>query len=266
MPSFRTFAAMKKILMITMIVAGLLACRSKDPIDVQLPVIESMTIDGVATTEVTRIAGQTIIVAVDLTDNTALNQVQINVHQAVNGHFHEGSGYIGGEGRLNSGSWVVSEVVNLSGTSANHSWELHIPDSVAGNWHILISAIDDLGNAAITYNALLTVTNENLPIISATVTPPADSTGTVYINAGNGFQLSGQATDPNGLSRMFVRLANFDGIGGDTLNITIAGDGHTMAFGPSSFNNSVLGNYRIIVEAIDSLGYRAVWDAKVVAQ
>ncbi len=266
MPAFRTFAAMKKILMFSLIAVGLMACRSKDPIDVKAPVIEAFTIDGVATNSVTRVAGQTLSIAVSLTDNTALNQVQINVHAASNGHSHEGNGHEGGEDRINSGSWIVSEVINLSGESATHAWDLHIPDSVAGNWHILISALDDLGNVAITYNALLTVTNANLPIISASTIPLSDTTGTVYISAGSGFQVTGQATDANGLSRMFVHFDSNTGISGDTLEIPISGDGHTMAFGPASFNNSVLGTYRIVVEAIDSLGYKKIWDAKVVAQ
>lgn len=266
MPAFRTFAAMKKILMLAVIAIGLVACRSKDPIDVKAPVIEAFTIDGVATSAVTKDAGQTISVSVSFSDNETLNQVQINVHAASNGHSHDGNGHAGGEDRMNSGSWIVSEVINLSGESASHVWDLHIPDSVAGNWHILISALDDLGNVAITYNALLTVTNANLPIITANTNPLSDTTGTVYISAGSGFQISGQATDANGLSRMFVHLDSNTGISGDTLEIPISGDGHTMAFGPASFNNSVLGAYRIVVEAIDSLGYKKIWDAKVVAQ
>lgn len=249
-----------------LVMISLLACRDRDQVDVKSPMIESVTVDGASVTSAIRQAGGTVLLDVHVSDNTALNQLQINLHPAEDGHLHEGDGHQGGEQRLNNRYWAKSEIVNISGTSHHQQWELQIPDSVAGNWHILLSVLDDIGLVSKTYCVLLTVENSNLPQISANTNPAYDATNTILLSSGNPLQIDGLASDIDGLSKLFVRMANYAGVSSDTLDIPITGDGHTMAFGTASFNTTGNGNYRIIIEAQDSLGYKAMWDAKVVVQ
>ncbi|MBX7052590.1 MAG: DUF4625 domain-containing protein [Flavobacteriales bacterium] len=257
---------MKKIFWTLVVVISMFSCRDQEQVDVKTPVIESVEMDGIAASTVVKQAGETLVLDVHLTDNTALNQLQIDLHPADDGHVHDADGHAGGEGRLTNGYWAMNEIINISGTSFHQQWQLQIPDSIAGNWHILLSVMDEIGLVSKTYCLLVTVENANLPTISANTFPAYDATGTIYLSNGVPLEIDGLAEDPDGLSKLWVRMSNYAGVSADTLDIPIIGDGHTMAFGTASFNTTGNGNYRIIVEAQDSLGYKAIWDAKVIVQ
>jgi hypothetical protein len=257
---------MKKVIFIVFSAAALFACREKKQIDVKNPVIESVLVNGTVTSSIVAHAGDVINIEAQFTDNMGLSQVMMDLHAADDGHVHNGEGDQGGQERLNVGRWLKNDLVNVSGTSASHSWQLVVPDSIAGNWHIQISALDEVGLVASGYVVLLNIQNENLPVITGTTTPAVDNTGTVYMSAGSNLGFSGLASDPDGLKRFFAYLRNNQGYAGDTLEIPIVGEGYTMEFGPASFDNTPAGTYYVVIEAIDSLGYKGKWDAKVIAQ
>ncbi len=243
-----------------------MACREKKTIDVQPPVIASVLVDGTSTVSIVKQAGEMLHLTVNVTDNSDLNQLQISLHQAEDGHVHDGTGHPGGEDRLSSGDWGYSEIVNLSGTSAQHEWDLQIPDSIAGHWHVLFSILDEVGLVGTTYNLLVEVTNENIPVITGTTLPMTDDSGTIHMAVGNNLSVSGQTMDIDGIKRFFVYMQNVYGVTGDTLDIPIIGDGHSMAFGPATFNQGNVGTFRVVIESMDSLGYRGKWDAKVIVE
>lgn len=257
---------MKKLISIAFVFLALMACKDKKSIDVQPPVIGSVLADGSAASSIVKQAGEILHLTVNVTDNSDLNQLQLILHQAQDGHTHSGNGDQGGQDRLNSGYWGYSEVVNLSGTSAQHEWDIQIPDSIAGHWHVMFALLDEVGLVATTYTLLVEVTNENIPVITGTTFPISDDSGTVHISAGNNLNISGQTADVDGLKRFFVYMQNANGVTGDTLDIPIIGDGHSMAFGPATFNQGNIGTFRVVIESMDSLGYHGKWDAKVIVQ
>jgi hypothetical protein len=195
-----------------------------------------------------------------------LNQVQLNIHPADDGHTHAGSGSTGGEDRLNAGDWTFNEIVNLSGTSASHSWTIHIPDSVGGYWHVEVSVLDEVGYTATPYVASVHVTNANIPVVSATTTPAVDSGGTVHLGAGESLEVNGNAMDTDGLAQLFIHLDNSAGTVLQQIDIPIFGGGSNISFGPATFGGAPIGNYRVVIEARDSLGYWGIWDARVKVQ
>jgi hypothetical protein len=255
---------MKKLVIIGLSILVFIACREKKTIDVQEPEIVSVNVDGSSTSSVIKTAGDVISFEVNLSDNSGLNQVQISLHNANDGHSHSGGGHTGDEDRLNSGNWGFSEVVTISGTSAQHTWELQIPDSIGGKWHALFTVLDEVGLVGESYTVLIEVGNGNLPLITATTFPITDETGTIHMSNGNNLNVSGLASDVDGLKKFIVYMQNLNGQTGDTLDIPIIGDGQAMAFGPANFYQSNEGTFRIVIEAKDSLGYVGKWDAKVV--
>lgn len=263
MSPFRTFATMIKVGTIFMICLFFFSCKDKKTDDIQAPVIESVLIDGVESTSATRVSGQSFRLEVNLSDNEALNQVQINVHPANNGHTHDGDGQTGGEDRLNVGDWGKNEIQNISGTSLKQSWDIQIPDSIGGKWHIIVTLLDEAGLTSRPFVVLLEVTNPNLPIVSGVTSPLADSGGTVHISFGANISLSGEVSDWDGIKRFFVHLDNYAGVSGDTLEIPITGNGYALSFPSTSFHPTSIGTYRIVIEAKDSLGFKGKWDAKI---
>jgi hypothetical protein len=257
---------MKKIMIALVAATVLYSCRENKQVDVKEPVIESVLLDGIETTSIVRQAGTTILVDVNVSDNTELNQLQLNLHAAWDGHVHDGDGHPGGEERLTSGTWAKNEVINISGTNKSHQFELNIPDTVAGNWHIMITALDEIGLVSRTYTALITVENVNLPVISCNTSPMYDATQTITTSPGTQLFVSGLAEDPTGLKNFWVRIANYSGASTDTLTIPIVGDGYSMAFNSASFYVPGIGKYRVIIEAQDSMGYKGLWDAKLLVQ
>lgn len=240
------------------------SCREKKQIDVKQPVIESVHLNGDDTTVIFVDAGDIITLDVSVSDNSALNQLLLNIHPAEDEHTHSGAGHAGGEGRLNSGKWGKEEIVNLSGTSHTHTWQLEVPDTVGGNWHATLSLIDDVGNSAIPYTILIHVANSNLPVITGSTVPAEDATQTIYMQQGGQLTVDGEALDPDILDTMFVHMMWYNGFPGDTLAVPITGAGTGMAFQGLSFNGAVEGTYRIVIEAFDTLGYHGIWDRKVI--
>jgi hypothetical protein len=75
----------------------------------------------------------------NVSDNELLRQYKIDVHPNFDCHAHA---------KLETADWSVSEVVELSGTSAQISRSILIPDSAtAGTYHLSIQVADHFGNS-----------------------------------------------------------------------------------------------------------------------
>jgi hypothetical protein len=203
---------MKKILLWIPLVALLFAaCRKDTKIDVVAPAVSKVLINGGDSTIVHAQAGSTLQVTIEVTDNDRLNEVRLVVHDAENGHTHDGSGHAGGEMRLNSGTWGKQDVLQTDNTSATIQVEVIVPDSIAGQWHLVVNALDQVGNVSKDYTVLLHVINDDLPVITGVTTPAADATGTVFLAEGSQLFLAGTVSDPDSLSEIITYIMTFSG-------------------------------------------------------
>lgn len=241
-----------------------LSCREKAQVDVKAPTIESLTINGDAENEQSVNASETISIDYSVKDNAGLENSSFSIHPANNGHAHTGTGSLGGEYHLTSGSWSFSETTPVSGTSYSNSYEIEVPDSIGGVWHVEVTAKDEVGYS-VSKVISMNVVNNNLPTISlVSSTPEIGSDGYMHALVGNSVNIVATAHDPDNLSSVYVRLVDHSG---NTLNQqSIPVSGTTTSFGPVSYTGSLAGDYRIIIDAFDIHGYHAVWDARLKVQ
>lgn len=258
---------MKKILLSVLFVALLfVACRKDTKIDVVAPAVSKVLVNGGDSTIVHAQAGSTLQVTIEVTDNDRLNEVRLVVHDAENGHTHDGSGHAGGEMRLNSGAWGKQDVLQADNTSATIQVEVNVPDSIAGQWHLVVNALDQVGNVSAEYTVLLNVINDDLPIITGVTTPAADATGTVFLTEGSPLYLAGTVSDPDSLSEIITYIMTFAGQVGDTTFIAMSGHPTELSFPEMNFDQAQIGVYRVVIEAADKLGNRRFWDNKVIVE
>jgi hypothetical protein len=237
------------------------SCREKNKVDVIPPVISEVTIDGDDSTAVTVTAGENLTIRVVMTDNMGLNEVQFNIHPAQDGHVHTTSGHPGGEERLNSGAWFAEGVADVSGTSSNYEFDVSVPDDIAGNWHLAVNLMDDVGESAIERVVLIKVVNEEMPEITVTTIPAIGADGNIIMTEGTNLTVSGQASDNGGLEFLRAFVVNQLWESEDTTDIDILGNATTQAFSNLTFDNFPEGEFRLILEAGDSLGLVRKWDA-----
>jgi len=258
---------MKKIALSILFAALLfVACRKDTQIDLVAPVVSRVLVNGGDSTVVHAQAGSTLQVTIEVTDNDRLNEVRLVVHDAENGHTHEGSGHVGGELRLNSGAWGKQDVLQTDNTSATIEVEVVIPDTIAGNWHLVVNALDQVGNVSTDYTVLLHVMNDDLPVITGSTTPAADANGTLYLTEGSSFLLSGTVSDPDSLSDIIAYLMTYAGQVGDTSFIEMSGHPTLLSFYNLPYLQAQTGVYRVVIQATDKLGHRRFWDNKVVVE
>ena len=265
--SFEFSKIMKKILVLVACFSLLIAaCRKDTKIDVVAPAVSSVRVNGTDSTVYSVAAGSIIQVAVEVTDNDRLNEVRVIVHDAENGHVHEGEGHAGGEFRLNTGNWGKQDVLQADNTSASFNLEIPVPDSIAGQWHLVVNALDQVGNVSKDYTILLNVLNSELPVITGYNTPAADATGTVYLSPGNTLYLAGMVTDPDGIAQLFTYISTFSGQVSDTIPISLSGTPVAQSFPETSFDQAQVGIYRVVIEAFDTQGNRRLWDNRVIVE
>lgn len=242
------------------------ACRKDTKIDVVAPQVGSVSINGGDSIAYSVAAGSVLQVAIEVTDNDRLNEVRLIIHDAENGHVHEGTGHVGGEFRLNSGNWGKQDVFQADNTSAVFNFDIAVPDTIAGNWHLVVNALDQVGNVSKDYTILLHVYNEDLPQITGVTTPAADATGTVYMSPGNTLYLFGFASDPDGIAELYTYISTITGQTSDTTYISLSGTPTAQSFPEMSFDQAQTGTYRVVIEATDTLGNRRLWDNRVIVQ
>ncbi len=265
--SFGFSNTMKKILFLIVGFSALVvACRKDTKIDVVAPEVSALRINGSDSSIHVVAAGAVLQVAIEVADNDRLNEVRLIIHDAENGHTHEGSGHAGGEYRLNSGNWGKQDVFQAENTTALLNLEVPVPDTIAGNWHLVVNALDQVGNVSKDYTVLIQVVNDELPEIVGITTPAADATGTVYLSPGNTLYLSGTATDSDGIAELFTYISTMTGLVSDTTYIPLAGTPPAQSFPNMSFDQAQTGVYRVVIEATDILGNRRIWDNRVVVQ
>lgn len=228
--------------------------------DVKAPAIERITVNGSDENVVSVAAGSALSVNYLISDNMGLYHCTAGIHAANDGHKHS-SGSLGGEYQLTSGKWSITPISkSISGTSYEGTLETTIPDSIGGVWHIEIKAEDAVGYSA-SRAVSLHVTNENLPMISLTSSSPEISNdGYIHLTSGSTVTINAIVNDPDGLTSVYIRLISSSG--SVITQLTVPSFGTTANF-PASFDNVSTGDYRIVIDAFDALGYHSVWDARL---
>lgn len=255
-------------MVLAVVCASFVACRPDTKIDVIPPQVTSVEVNGSDSTVVTVMAGDTIDVAIALSDNESLNEMRLVIHDAENGHTHEGSGHAGGEFHLNSGDWGKEDIIEFGNRSAtrNEVVRVIVPDTIAGNWHLVVTTMDQVGQVSAEYTVLLKVENPDLPVITLTTWPIINNEGIVYMQADSTLTLSGTVEDMHGVDVILVYSMSALGTIGEVDTIDNEVNSLVLDFQGATFDAVPAGTFRVVVEAIDVLGSRRISDAKVIAQ
>ena len=111
------------------------------------------------------LSGQELVFEFKLSDNEALGQYKIDIHDDFDCHGHEG------ERSPIPTIWVLQDVVDVSGTEQVISRTLQVPsDVMAGNYHFQIKAIDAAGNE-----------NNQTPIYTLKIRNSSDTTAPAFL-------------------------------------------------------------------------------------
>jgi len=178
--------------------------------DTELPTVctEAGSETSVLADEIEAIAGTTITITDVFCDNEELSEVRWDIHNAADHAHEEGEsdeGFV-----LHSGTdWEVLETTSLTGTSNTNSIALDIPLTARGVWDVVVSLVDEAGNAGPDVVTQMHIENEHLPEFTLTDVDgvdPATWTGEQEWSAGAVVVLSGTVADSDGVSAASISV------------------------------------------------------------
>ena len=177
--------------------------------DDEAPVIQEITINGSSIgTEMEVEAGDVLAVSIRVSDNEALNQVKIDIHANADGHSHDGHSH-GGGGAF--GSWETLEIIDVSGTEETITRNITIPQTILGEWHFGVLALDETGNEADEVFTDLDIDNEYIPHIHIDAINGDDVGDELDADEGDVLSFEGEITDPDGLAHVEFEIKDEDG-------------------------------------------------------
>ena len=184
----------KVLLPVVSLALFLASCNKNDDTDTTAPLIKSATIDGKEEgIEVS--AGNAMTFEVEVSDNEALGQLKLDVHDAFDGHTHDKSSRV---------RWSEVKIINLTGTNQVMTYDMTVSsDALAGPYHAEISVIDAEGNEGEFAERVIMVRNGSEPGIN--VANP-DFSGEVDITRGSTLALAGVVTDDTDLAEIYIIL------------------------------------------------------------
>ena len=160
--------------------------------------------------EIEAIAGTTITITDVFCDNEELSEVRWDIHNAADHAHEEGEsdeGFV-----LHSGTdWEVLETTSLTGTSNTNSIALDIPLTARGVWDVVVSLVDEAGNAGPDVVTQMHIENEHLPEFTLSEVDgvdPATWTGEPEWSTGASITLSGMVKDADGVVEAFISLVS----------------------------------------------------------
>lgn len=263
-------------------IVSIIAC-GKDNTDLTPPTIQelSYTPQAVAAeicgseeaTVFELIGGQDFKYNLQFTDDQALTQYKIDIHNNFDCHGH-GGGSAPNIAVPNvdnqTTDWTVLQIFNISGTSATVDERLQVPDNVtAGNYHFHIQVIDESGNDSPFSNFYSMKIKNPEDDIAPTITldQPA-SNNNIQIQRGESIRFAGKVTDNRALGlggNGVLYLAYTDLSSGNTFTSDKAfafdnnvGTEYNFDFEWTVPQTLVSGNYRLSLGAND--GVRNVAD------
>lgn len=238
-------------------------CGCNSDADTTLPEITSIMVDGLESAAHQVIAGEIMLVSLELHDNESLKQVKVNIHPADDGHTHgSGSGVVS---QPNIGTWTYSSVIDIKGMHAKADLSLNVPLNIAGEWHLEVMAIDASGNEAIEQVVTIEVSNLEIPNITVSTNPTSDSGPIILTIADPNLSFSALVTDVSGIDSVYLEAATESGSivysqAFDAANLTEFSSGNLNIVFPA------IGLYDISISALDVNGYENIWIREVEVQ
>jgi hypothetical protein len=230
------------------IAIGFSSCKKDDP-DNQKPVIASINEPADGDTLYT---GTEFHITGSVTDNEALSQLKIDIHNADDGHSHE---------RINGAShWETIIVVSLSGKNQSIDEHIDIPaEAAAGKYHIILTAVDAAGNQSDIVERDVIIRNSG-DLIAPQISLSSPTSGSV-IALGDNITIAGQLTDNIGLESAEVKIYQ-----GTTLifdqDIELAAPTHDLNLEVST-SGWTAGDYVLEIKVKDQVGNVADTDIEV---
>ena len=178
--------------------------------DTELPTVctELGSETSVLADEIEAIAGTTVTITDVFCDNEELSEVRWDIHNAADHAHEEGEsdeGFV-----LHSGTeWEVLETTSLTGTSTSSSITLDIPLTARGVWDVVVSLVDEAGNAGPDVVTQLHIENEHLPEFTLSEVDGVDPgtwAGEPEWSTGDSITLSGMVKDADGVVEAFISL------------------------------------------------------------
>jgi hypothetical protein len=178
--------------------------------DTELPTVctETGSETSVLADEIEANAGESVTITDVFCDNEELSEVRWDIHNAADHAHEEGEsdeGFV-----LHSGTdWEVLETTSLTGTSNTSSITLDIPLSARGVWDVVVSLVDEAGNAGPDVVTQMHIENEHLPEFTLSEVDgvdPATWTGEPEWSAGAVVTLSGAVADSDGVSEASISV------------------------------------------------------------
>jgi hypothetical protein len=224
--------------------SAIFACRDHEQVDILPPTIEAIYLDDVPVSSITIEQGTTHTIAIQASDNKSI--ATIRYVATANETFPN----------PNFGTWDLQGTQQVDGNSDLYEYTITAPDSISMAMNIVFTVTDDNGYQD-QVTMLLQVTNAQKPTITGTTIPAANSEDLITLNDGDNLLVSGEATDPDGLSSLKVMLWDMNNniISSSDISIT----GNPQSFSNASFDNAVVGQFRVVIQAIDLTGQVSLW-------
>ena len=153
-------------------------------------------------------AGTSVTITDIFCDNEELSEVRWDIHNAADHAHEEGEsdeGFV-----LHSGTeYEVIQTTSLTGTSNTSSITLDIPLTARGVWDVVVSLVDEAGNAGLDVVTQMHIENDHLPeftLSDVDGVDPATWTGEQEWGAGAVVVLSGTVADSDGVSAASISV------------------------------------------------------------
>lgn len=207
--------------------------------------------------------GESLLIRGIITDNEALSQVKIEIHDDFDGHSH-------GK-KAGAPAFVWDTIMTLSGKETALDFPLAVPEDIAsGRYHFQMQALDASGNEAefvvrslYLKNAFDTIA----PIISNLSTTPSEQNGSITIKSGATLSIMAALSDNLGLETLELKIIR-------SSNLEIVHDFDKELSGTSANLNELLtietqwgtGEFVLELLVIDEKGNRADMDLDLVVE
>lgn len=187
---------------------ALFGCKKDN--DEEAPVIGEVRINGALAGEPEHVdAGTTIEVSIRVTDNEELAQLKIDIHSNDDGHSHDGDSHGSGGAQ---GEWEELAIVDLSGVDQTVTRSFTLPQTIRGEWHLSLRAVDSAGNESPERIIELDVENDLIPSIEVESVNGQSPNGEVEVEENQPVTFVGTITDAAGLEHIHIEVKTEAGV------------------------------------------------------
>lgn len=177
-----------------MLALGAMACSEDEDQDTTAPQILAATING-EDHDLVFNSGDNLQLELDLSDNEALGELKLDIHDIFDGHDHNKRG---------GDAWELTEIIQVSGASSTVSHSLSVPDPVtAGPYHVIFRLLDAAGNESEFEELDFLIRNGEEPLIS--ISAP-DFSNEVHVSKGQSLNLVGSISDDVDLDEVIITI------------------------------------------------------------